>query len=253
MALNTSVLTAVKPTSKPEITTLLDNDTLIVFRGNASNLQMFRFKKQSLVDFITNIGGSGQSLDTTDDLAEGSTNFYFTDNNLINAFANQVVTTNDLAEGTEVEPTDNNRYFTEERVYRTFQRVILSSSDGTTGTQTFLANETLTGEIDFANMYYVLKITTLFPARVRFYIRFSYRDQDLNRAIGVDPTGDHGLLLEFVSTTGNLTKYLTPAVLGYNDTNYETTISYSITNLDTVTRSSVFEFEVVKLNEPIPD
>lgn len=353
MALNTSVLTAVKPTSKPEITTLLDDDTLIVFRGDAANLQMYRFTKQSLSAFITAVGGGGSSItlvdnvtststtealtanqgkilkdlidtinsnlgdkldvtaynpkfkgrfstftaletntwsepleagdyavvddentvgdtlvylwdldpinpdggywtqsgsigpNTTDDLAEGNDNLYFTDSNLIVAFNNSVVVTDDLAEGS------TNLYFTEQRVYETFKRVYISSVNGTTGNTTILANGNLTGDLTFANMYYVLKVITSYPARIRLYTDSTARDNDINRPIGTDPTGNHGLLLEFVSSAGNLSKLLTPAVLGYNKnkTSTDTVISYTVTNLDTVTRSSVFSMEVVKLNE----
>lgn len=57
----------------------------------------------------------------------------------------------------------------------------------------------------------LFKIVTDVAARVRVYATNAQRDADAARAIGVDPTGDHGLLFEFV-TTADLSWTLSPAV-----------------------------------------
>lgn len=51
--------------------------------------------------------------------------------------------------------------------------------------------------------------------RLRLYPSAGLRSVDASRPIGVDPTGSHGLLLEFVSTPTLKSMWLSPAVVGY--------------------------------------
>lgn len=51
--------------------------------------------------------------------------------------------------------------------------------------------------------------------RVRLYASAAHRSADASRAVGTDPTGDHGLLLEFVSTAGLTSAWLSPVPVGY--------------------------------------
>lgn len=50
------------------------------------------------------------------------------------------------------------------------------------------------------------------PVRFRLYMTNADRTADSARAIGVDPTGDHGLIMEVVTTLGNLSYRLSPQV-----------------------------------------
>ena len=72
------------------------------------------------------------------------------------------------------------------------------------------------GAIALAKSYHLLSITTDRPCRVRLYATVAQRDADAARAIGTDPTGNHGLMLEYVSTAGVLAATLSPAVDGTN-------------------------------------
>lgn len=88
------------------------------------------------------------------------------------------------------------------------------------------------GTIAMATGYRVSKIQTDVPARVRLYATAAQRDADVSRAIGTDPTGDHGLLLEYVTTASQLTGTLTPVVDGYSlESTPSTGIPITITNL----------------------
>jgi hypothetical protein len=81
--------------------------------------------------------------------------------------------------------------------------------------------------------YTLFKIVTNRPARVRLYANAAYRTADAGRAIGTDPTGDHGLLMEIVTTAGQLSYALAPPVVGYNLEGPVTTDSpLRVTNLD---------------------
>lgn len=62
----------------------------------------------------------------------------------------------------------------------------------------------------------VFRIVTDHAARVRLYTTPTKRDNDIARAVGVDPTGDHGLLLEIVTTAAMLSLDLSPEVLAAN-------------------------------------
>lgn len=79
-------------------------------------------------------------------------------------------------------------------------------------------------------------LSTNRPARVRAYGTSVHRTADASRAIGVDPTGNHGLLLEVVTTASILSLDLAPPVNLVNlDGTPATTIYFAVTNLDTGT------------------
>jgi hypothetical protein len=88
------------------------------------------------------------------------------------------------------------------------------------------------GTITMATGYRISKIVTSVPARVRLYSTTAKRDADAARAIGEDPTGDHGLMLEYITATGLLSAALSPMVDGYSlEATPTKDIPYSITNL----------------------
>lgn len=90
------------------------------------------------------------------------------------------------------------------------------------------------GTIALANSYRLLSIATDAPARVRLYTTPGKRDADAARIIGVDPTGDHGLQLEFVTAAGFLTADLSPSVDGFDGKSTpDGLIPISITNTGT--------------------
>lgn len=126
------------------------------------------------------ISGSVANLTSTDSLAEGSTNLYFTNNRAIGAFTRQNITVSEA---------------------------------------TFLnQNESFSGTVVMAPQYKVLQIVTTAPMRVRLYTTLSKRDDDLSRTIGTPIPEGSGLMMEFVSSAGLLSADLTPIVDGFSST-----------------------------------
>lgn len=90
---------------------------------------------------------------------------------------------------------------------------------------------TETGLIPIAPSYQLLRIQTNVPSRVRLYASTAQRDADVARVATTDPTGDHGLLFEFMTTTGDLDWALAPMVDGYRLDTVSSSIPITITNL----------------------
>jgi hypothetical protein len=86
--------------------------------------------------------------------------------------------------------------------------------------------------------YRLLKVETDISARVRVYDSTTSRTADAARAVGTDPTGVHGVILDVVTTPSILEWWLSPVVDGYTE-NAGDTVPLAITNLsgstDTVT------------------
>jgi hypothetical protein len=62
--------------------------------------------------------------------------------------------------------------------------------------------------------YEIEKIETDVPARVRVYRSSGYRTSDASRAVGVFPTGEHGVIVDVLTTLTNLALDLAPVVHG---------------------------------------
>lgn len=91
-----------------------------------------------------------------------------------------------------------------------------------------------------------IRLSTSRPARVRLYPTAAQRDADLNRGIGVKPTGNSGRLLEVVTYAGALTWDLNPTVdIAAPDKN-DPTFYVSVTNLDSVTETVVTTYTYVR-------
>ena len=90
--------------------------------------------------------------------------------------------------------------------------------------------------IALARSYRLFKITTDKAARVRIYATAVQQTADEARAIGVDPSGDHGLIFEFVTTSLLLSSVLSPFVDGASmETTPSANIPITITNLSGAT------------------
>lgn len=125
-------------------------------------------------------------------------------------------------------------------------RVVVVASGGSEGAVTLPGRSTATittaslavdasesGTVTLTNGYRLLKIITNRPARVRLYTLAAKRDADAARAIGTDPTGDHGLVMETVTTASLLSIEATPAIDGYDGkTTPDGVIPYHVTNKD---------------------
>lgn len=99
-------------------------------------------------------------------------------------------------------------------------------------------NATETNTLTLKPGYRLIKIETDVAARVRVYDSTTSRTADASRAVGTDPTGAHGVILDFVTTPSTLSWWLSPVVDGYT-ADATDTVPVAITNLsgatDTVT------------------
>ena len=68
-----------------------------------------------------------------------------------------------------------------------------------------------------AKSYLIQKIQTSQPAWVTVYTDTASRTADASRLETQNPTPGSGVIAEVITSTGNLTQRITPAVLGFND------------------------------------
>ena len=79
-------------------------------------------------------------------------------------------------------------------------------------------NEAEQTDIDLGVSFILERIKTSVPARVRVYASSGHRSADVSRAIGVDPTGAHGVIADIVTTGGNLDLIMSPPIVGVSFT-----------------------------------
>lgn len=111
-----------------------------------------------------------------------------------------------------------------------------SRAIATFSTASLASAASATGVVTMAKGWRLLNIQTSVPARVRLYNSTTSRTADINaaRPIGTDPTGPHGVLLDFTTNTANLNWPMSPTVDGYVETGGGTSVPYYITNLNSV-------------------
>ena len=89
------------------------------------------------------------------------------------------------------------------------------------------------------------KFSTNRPARVRVYRTAAQRDADESRLIKDDPVGNHGRLLEMV-TSSVLSYILSPAVDFASDDVDSSEFYVSVTNLDSVAGTVVTTYDYIR-------
>jgi hypothetical protein len=95
--------------------------------------------------------------------------------------------------------------------------------------------------------YALLKVQVDYPCWLRFYTDNASRTADLSRLESVDPNPGSGVIAEFV-TTGAQTIIMSPAAIGFNnETSPTTSIPFTITNKDSVTRSITITVTLLQL------
>ena len=99
-----------------------------------------------------------------------------------------------------------------------------------------------TGTVTLAPSYRLLRVQTSAAARVRLYIDAASRTADAARAAGTDPVGDHGLILDLGTSSGDLDWGLSPLVDGYVAAGGGSTVPYSVTNMSGVTAAITVTF-----------
>lgn len=85
------------------------------------------------------------------------------------------------------------------------------------------------GTLPLSAAYRLLRVATDVPARVRLYTNAAKRDADLDRPIGVKPTGDNGRIFEAVTTSELPAFDCTPTVDGFVEDG-TSAVPYSITS-----------------------
>ena len=93
--------------------------------------------------------------------------------------------------------------------------------------------------------YRLLKVETDIAARVRVYDSTASRTADTARAIGTDPSGVHGVVLDLVTIPSILAWWLSPVVDGYT-VDATDTVPLSITNLSGTTDTVTVTFTWVR-------
>lgn len=105
------------------------------------------------------------------------------------------------------------------------------------------ARESSTATFGTAAAFRVLSVSTDIACRVRLYTTTTARDADITRVPGTDPTGNHGVMLDVVTTAGLLALDLSPAADCYLP-GTAGTVPYTIDNLsgseDTVTATLTY-------------
>ena len=91
------------------------------------------------------------------------------------------------------------------------------------------------GTVDLAIGYRIIKLETNRPAWVRLYATEAQKDADAGRAITVDPTGDHGIVVEVITGSALLSLGLSPVPQGYSlESTPTVSIPYRVENRDSV-------------------
>jgi hypothetical protein len=83
-------------------------------------------------------------------------------------------------------------------------------------TATLASGASAAANFALSDQFELLKIGSSRSCRVRLYATATQRDADAGRAIGTDPSGDHGVILDFVLPTADLSWTMAPIVLGAN-------------------------------------
>ena len=79
--------------------------------------------------------------------------------------------------------------------------------------------------------YRVIRVITNVAARVRLYATEAARDADVARTTLVDPEGNHGCVLEVVTTPALLDLFLSPVPQGYVFATDQDQVPWRIENL----------------------
>jgi hypothetical protein len=99
-------------------------------------------------------------------------------------------------------------------------------------TEVLVSGQTDSRDLELYPSVRIFKMSTNRPARVRMYPTATMRDADLTRPIGTRPSGNHGRLLEVVTTAALLELVLSPAVDVTSSAAFDGTFYVSVTNLD---------------------
>jgi hypothetical protein len=139
-----------------------------------------------------------------------------------------VVFTQDRTTGTLTFESNVDGQFRIRIHYRQGATVSALSSDVEVETVILEPSGVWSGTIALGRSFVVSQLTTDCPARVRIYTDDASAVADEYRNIGVAPSGNHGLILEAVTTGERLSWIVSPGAIGFSD---ESLSSIVVTNL----------------------
>lgn len=152
---------------------------------------------------------------------EDSVNGYMLTQNAVTAISN-TITTDNLPEGT------TNLYFTDEALGNALGRQqFLITAYGV------LPNDHSKKDRFITTNFQLMQIEANAPCRVRIYASEDGRDNDTARAFGAAVDPDNGMFVDFVITTPNTVYNIAPSVMVFSESDSEYSQTYTtITNLD---------------------
>lgn len=112
------------------------------------------------------------------------------------------------------------------------------------------AAATVTGTLTMAKSFMLQQVVSTFKVRVRLYSTAAARDADVNRANSqqIAPGTQHGMICDlYLNTADKLTWVMSPAVDGSDMDAGTATIYFSVTNLETTTKSLSVTFTYLPL------
>ena len=116
----------------------------------------------------------------------------------------------------------------------TWDDAVVTRASMNFSTASLAANASENDDVTMPRQAKLYTIATNRPARVRAYSTSAHRTADASRAAGTDPTGNHGCLLDVVTTSGVLSIDLSPMVDVCNlDSTVADKIYFAVQNLDT--------------------
>jgi hypothetical protein len=118
-------------------------------------------------------------------------------------------------------------------------------------TTTSLANlAEYTGTMTLGQSFIIAKVASDKACRFRAYRTAAYRTADSARAIGTDPTGEHGLIVDVVTTVSNLGIDLEPLATGVNGDDPQVSDVYvAVQNKSGSTGTVQVTVDVIKVKE----
>jgi len=118
----------------------------------------------------------------------------------------------------------------------TWDDAVVTRASMNFSTASLAANASENDNVTMPRQAKLYSVATNRPARVRAYSTSAHRTADASRAVGTDPTGNHGCLLDLVTTAAMLTIDLSPMVdvCNLDSPTVADTIYFAVQNLDTV-------------------
>jgi hypothetical protein len=162
--------------------------------------------------------------------------------------ATQHDTVNDAVEALEAKVGVDNSAVTSSLDYKARNGSFVRKTASTT-TDALAADASDTGKtLALGKACMAIKVATDYPAWVRIYSTVTAQTADAERTIDTDPTGEHGVLLEVLTTTDNLSLNLSPMAACFSlEEAPGTTLAVTVVNKDTVERAITVTVTVIPI------